>query len=86
MDTPPFPLNTTFKYNSWDDVRHLVRTTEQVEPTEIIETVEKRFAMLHQLTELEQQVIVDASSGWNEPLAERLRAEINNLATERYFI
>jgi len=48
--------------------------------------VEKRFAMLHQLTELEQQVIADASSGWNEPLAERLRAEINNLATERYFI
>lgn len=66
----------------WDDVRRLVRTTEQVEPTEIIETVEKRFAMLHQLTELEQQVIADAGSGWNEPLAERLRAEIYDLATE----
>ncbi len=65
----------------WDDVRRLVRTTEQIEPTEIIETVEKRFAMLHHLTELEQQVIADASSGWNEPLAERLRAEIHDLAT-----
>jgi predicted nucleotidyltransferase component of viral defense system len=66
----------------WDDVRRLVRTTEQIEPTEIIETVEKRFAMLHQFTELEQQVIADARSGWNEPLADRLRAEIYDLATE----
>ncbi len=63
----------------WDDVRRQVRTTEQIEPTEIIETVEKRFAMLHQLTELEQQVVADARSGWNEPLAERLRAEIYDL-------
>jgi hypothetical protein len=34
----------------WDDVRRLVRTSEQIEPAEIIETVEERFAMLHQLT------------------------------------
>ena len=67
----------------WDDVRRLVRTTERIEPFEIIETVEKRFAMLHQLTELEQQVIADARSGWNEPLAERLRAEIYDLANAR---
>jgi predicted nucleotidyltransferase component of viral defense system len=64
----------------WDDVRRLVRTSEQIEPAEIIETVEERFAMLHQLTELEQQLITDARSGWNEPLAERLRAEIYDLA------
>ena len=32
-----------------------------------------------QLTELEQQVVADARSGWNEPLAERLRAEIYDL-------
>ncbi len=64
----------------WGDVQRLVRTTERIEPTEIIETVEKRFAMLHKLTELEQQVIADARRGWNEPLAERLRAEICDLA------
>jgi hypothetical protein len=67
----------------WDDVQRLVRTTEQIEPTEIIKTVEKRFAMLHLLTELEQQVIADARSGWNEPLAERLRDEISDLAQGR---
>jgi hypothetical protein len=39
--------------------------------------VEGRFATLRQLTELEQQVIADAKSGWNEPLADRLRAEIH---------
>jgi len=44
--------------------------------------VEKRFAMFNQLTELEQQVIVDAKSGWNEPLADRLRAEIYDIAAE----
>ena len=64
----------------WDDVRRLVRTTERIEPAEIIETVEKRFAMLHKLTGLEQQLIADARSGWNEPLAGRLRAEIYDLA------
>lgn len=39
-----------------------------------------RFATLRQLTELERQVIADARSGWNDPLAERLRAEIRVLA------
>jgi hypothetical protein len=32
------------------------------------------------LTELEQQVSADAKSGWNEPLAEQLRAEIREIA------
>jgi hypothetical protein len=39
--------------------------------------------MLHLLTEIEQQVIADARSGWNEPLAERLRDEISDLAQGR---
>ena len=42
----------------------------------IISTVESRFDVLGQLTDLEHQVIADSKSGWNEPLAERLRAEI----------
>ena len=60
----------------WADIERLIRGSERVEPAQIILTVESRFDVLRQLTELEQQVIADAKSGWNEPLAERLRAEI----------
>ena len=42
--------------------------------------MENRFAVLSELTELEQQVIADAKGGWNDPLARRLRAEIRELA------
>ena len=64
----------------WDDIQRLVRTSERIRPAEIISTVEVRFDVLRQLTELEYQVIADARSGWNEPLADRLRAEIHDLA------
>jgi predicted nucleotidyltransferase component of viral defense system len=60
----------------WADIERLVRTSERVEPEEILSTIESRFDVLRQLTELEQQVIADAKSGWNEPLAERLRGEV----------
>jgi predicted nucleotidyltransferase component of viral defense system len=64
----------------WADIERLVRTLERIEPAEIISSVENRFAVLTQLTELEQQVIADAKSGWNDPLADRLRVEIRELA------
>jgi hypothetical protein len=35
------------------------------------------------LTDIEQALIADARSGWNEPLAERLRAEIRQRAAGR---
>lgn len=60
----------------WADIERLVRASERIEPAEIISTVESRFDVLRQLTELERRLIADAKSGWNEPLAERLRAEI----------
>ena len=60
----------------WADIERLVRASERIEPAEIISTVEARFDVLRRLTELEQRVIADAKSGWNEPLAGRLRAEI----------
>ena len=60
----------------WDDIRRLVRSAERIEPGEILTTVEGRLAAFRELTDLEQQVIADARSGWNEPLAERLRSEI----------
>jgi len=64
----------------WADIQRLVRASERIEPAEIIASVEARFDVLCELTELEQQVIADARSGWNEPLADRLRAEIRDLA------
>ena len=66
----------------WDDLRRLVRSFEVIEPEQIIQSVEKRFAVLLQFTELEQQLIADAKSGWNEPLADRLRNEIRQLASD----
>jgi predicted nucleotidyltransferase component of viral defense system len=64
----------------WDDVRRLVRTSERIEPTEILDSVEGSFSVLRQLTDLELQVVADARSGWNVPLAERLRGEIRKIA------
>ncbi len=63
----------------WKDVGRLVRSSERIEPAEIIKTVESRFDVLRRLTSLEQEVIADAKSGWNEPLADRLRAEVRSL-------
>lgn len=65
----------------WEDIHRLVRLSERVEPGEILASVESRFAVLRRLTELERRVIADARSGWNEPLAQMLRAEIHQLAT-----
>jgi len=64
----------------WADIQRLVRSSERIEPAEIIKTIESRFDVLAALTELEQEVIADAKSGWNEPLANRLRTEIRELA------
>ncbi len=49
----------------------------------MLSSVETRFAVLRSLTELERKVIADAKSGRNEPLADRLRAEIRALFTLR---
>ena len=65
----------------WEDIRRLVRASDSIEPEQIMRSVETRFAVLYQLTEIEQQVIADAKSGWNEPLADRLRGEILTLAS-----
>jgi predicted nucleotidyltransferase component of viral defense system len=62
----------------WDDLRRLLRAAERIAPSEILASVEDRFALLRELSDLERQVIADARSGRNEPLAERLRAEIRD--------
>jgi predicted nucleotidyltransferase component of viral defense system len=63
----------------WDDLRRLMRTSDRVDAGVILASVEARFASLRDLSELERQVIADARSGRNEPLVERLRAEIRSL-------
>jgi len=62
----------------WDDLRRLLRASERLEAEDLLRSVETRFAVLRNLTELERQVIADAKSGWNEPLAGRLRQEIRS--------
>jgi predicted nucleotidyltransferase component of viral defense system len=63
----------------WDDLQRLIRMSERVEPAEVLATVERRLAVLLQLSEIEIQVIDDAKSGWNTPLAESLSSEIGRL-------
>jgi len=80
----PFDPNVFFEklrsgIYDWEDLRRLIRTSDLIEPDKIIRSVEGRFAVLHQLTELEQQLIADSKIGWNEPLANRLRSEIRTL-------
>lgn len=60
----------------WDDLYRLLRASERLEAEDVLRSVEARFAVLRNLTDLEREVIADAKSGWNEPLAERLRQEI----------
>jgi predicted nucleotidyltransferase component of viral defense system len=64
----------------WEDIQRLVRASERVEPGEIVAVVEARFAGLRELTELEREVVADATSGRNGPLAERLRAQLRGMA------
>ena len=68
------------EHYDWGDLRSLIRASERVEPAEILSSIEDRYAVLSDLTELEKRVAEDAKSGWNEPLAERLRAQIRELA------
>ena len=60
----------------WDDLQRLIRISQPITHVDMLVTVEQRFAVLRNLSALEQQIIADAKSGWNEPLAERLRCEI----------
>jgi len=67
----------------WDDIQRLVRASERIEPSQILAAVESRFGVLRKLSELEEQLVSDARSGRNETLAERLRAEIHEMAATR---
>lgn len=63
----------------WEDLHRLVRSAERVEAAEILAGIESRFGSLRGLSDVERQLVRDARGGRNEPLAERLRAEIRAL-------
>lgn len=64
----------------WADLRRLVHASEGLDAEAILGRIDERFSVLQDLTELEREVIADAKSGWNAPLADRLRQEIQSLA------
>ncbi len=76
----PEALFTRLRGNNydWDDLRRLIRASEQVNAAEILAGVETRFADLRNLSALEREVIADAKSGRNGPLADQLREEIGS--------
>ena len=78
FDPDAFFTKIRGSHYDWADIERLIRASERIRPAEIISTVESRFDALRRLTELEQQVVADAKSGWNEPLADRLRSEIRS--------
>lgn len=83
----PFVPETLFqklrsdKYD-WADIRRLLRSADRVEPEELLDSVERRFEALRQLTELEREVVADARRSRSPNLAERLRAQIRQRAIE----
>lgn len=67
----------------WQDLQRLLRPSEAVDAKTIIEGIEFHYSALKDLTELQQQVVADARKGGrNEPLGERLRAEMRQLFEE----
>jgi predicted nucleotidyltransferase component of viral defense system len=79
FDAEAFFVRLRDGHYDWDDLMRLLRASDLLDPEEVLKSVETRFAMLRNLTELEQNVITDAKSGRNEPLAERLRKEIRSM-------
>jgi hypothetical protein len=59
-----------------------MRTDQRPDPDDIIQTIEGRFNVLRELTDIERQLIEDARSGRNQKLAERLRLEVRGLPTD----
>lgn len=82
FDTEAFFTKLRTAAYDWDDLQRLVRASERIEPNQVLAAVEDRFVVLRHLTDLERRVINDAKSEWNEFLAEQLRAEITQVATE----
>ena len=67
----------------WEDLRRLIRAADRVDADQSVASVESSFGSLRTLSELEREVIADARRGRNDPLAERLRAEIRSLVGSR---
>jgi predicted nucleotidyltransferase component of viral defense system len=67
----------------WGDLRRLIRTTDRIEAANILASIESRFGMLRDLSDLERQVVADARAGRLRHLAQQLRTEIGTLLGSR---
>ena len=77
FDGPGFFNKLRGSEYDWQDLQRLLRPSERVEQETIIAGIELHFRKLKELTELEGHVVADAKKGArNEPLGDRLRAEI----------
>jgi len=64
----------------WDDLARLLRPGQVPAREDVLRVLRKELAGLHDLTELERDLVADARQGWNVPLADRLRARVHELA------
>ena len=64
------------KEYDWDDLRRLLRKSDRPSPKKILKAVESRYVVLRDLSPLERRLVLEAKSGRNEALADRLRARI----------
>lgn len=60
----------------WQDLQRLIRSSDSIDQAEILGDIESRFESLLALSDLERELIADARSGWNIPLADRLREQV----------
>lgn len=60
----------------WEDLTRLMRRGERLDANVIITSVERRFAFLRSMSDLERAVVADSRSGRDIRLAEQLRGEI----------
>lgn len=64
----------------WDDLYRLVRPGRVPKQDDVLRVVQAELANLHDLTDVERQLVANAKQGHNEALAEKLRAEVVILA------
>ena len=64
----------------WHELERLLPPGKRVDKRDVTESIERRMGELRALTELEKRVVADSSSGWNDALADELRAAIRERA------
>lgn len=81
LDPPALFERMQGGHYDWDDLSRLVRPGRVPKQGDVLRVIQTELADLHDLTDLERQLIANAKQGHNEVLAEKLRAEVRALAT-----